>query len=52
MNNDDFFSQIDEPFETNLDEIKSEEQDENPFVQGLPSWDLEPPYETIRRNEK
>ena len=50
MNNDDFFTQIDEQFEENINMI--EEQEENPFVQGLPNWDLEPPYETIRRNEE
>lgn len=31
--------------------IEDEEEKTNQFVSGLPEWDLEPPYEIIRRRQ-
>lgn len=46
MENNEAFTFIDDK-----EEIKEEENIENPFVTGLPDWDLEPPYETIKRGD-
>lgn len=32
-------------------EVKLTEEKTNQFVNGLPDWDLEPPYEIIRRHQ-
>lgn len=32
-------------------DVKEEEDKTNQFVSGLPDWDLEPPYEIVRRNQ-
>lgn len=47
MENNEAFTFIED-----LEETKKEEENvENPFVTGLPDWDLEPPYETIKRGD-
>lgn len=50
MDNDNFFTLIDEQEEQNKEPQK--ETTENTFVTGLPDWDLEPPYKTIKRGEQ
>lgn len=54
MNNEDFFTKIEEPIETNINIINKAEvvEEENQFIKGLPDWDLEPPFETIRRDNE
>jgi len=37
------------PLESEIKNIKTDEQTTEDFVTGLPSWDLTPPYEIIRR---
>lgn len=50
MENNDFFTAIEE--ETKLNEKEqSESEIETPFIEGLPDWDLAPPYETIKRGD-
>ena len=50
MDNNDFFTVIEE--DTNSPEKEQIESIlENPFIEGLPDWDLAPPYETIKRGE-
>lgn len=49
MDNNNFFTPIEEQKEEPVQ--KKEENIENIFVTGLPDWDLEPPYETIKRGE-
>lgn len=51
MNNNEIFTDIEE--ENNKENIKQEEKEElNPFVVGLPNWDLEPLYEPIKRGKQ
>ena len=47
MENNEYFTFIEEDETTK----ENEDETENPFVAGLPSWDLEPPYETIKRGD-
>lgn len=49
MNDENFFTPIEEDDEKDSED--KEENIENIFVTGLPKWDLEPPYETIRRGD-
>lgn len=50
MDNNDFFTVIEE--DTNSPEKEQIESIlETPFIEGLPDWDLAPPYETIKRGE-
>lgn len=54
MNDEEIFKEIEE--ESNLEKIHldniEEQNTENPFVTGLPNWDLEPPYEPIKRGNQ
>ena len=49
--NDDTITYLDE--ENEIKPIKIEEESikiDNEFINGLPDWDLEPPYELIKRS--
>lgn len=51
MDNNDFFTEIEE--ENKKETIEQEKINNlNPFVTGLPNWDLEPLYEPIKRGKK
>ena len=53
MDNNNFFTNIEDEKENNLETIQEEEKSNlNPFVTGLPNWDLEPLYETIKRGNQ
>lgn len=38
--------------ENKYNESSEEKKYETPFVTGLPTWDLNPPYEVMKRGEK
>lgn len=50
MKDEEVFTKIEDDINTSnkVEETKLE----NPFVTGLPNWDLEPPFETIKRGKK
>ena len=52
--NDDVITYIDdsEPLKNEINNQKKEEipENNNEFIKGLPDWDLEPPYELIKRS--
>ena len=55
-NNENVFEYLTEdniiPIEKTVsDEVKLTEEKANQFVNGLPDWDLEPPYEIVRRHQ-
>lgn len=39
------------PIEGDIKEEEGMQEKTNQFVSGLPQWDLEPPYEIIRRRQ-
>ena len=52
MNNTDLFTNDEDIFNTQESTEVIEETnvtDDNRFINGLPSWDLLPPYETVNR---
>ena len=50
MENEEVFTQIEKSeSENKLKETSEEINYETPFVTSLPSWDLAPPYEVIKR---
>ena len=56
MNNDDnVFEYLSNdniiPIDRDIKEEEDKEEKANQFVSGLPQWDLEPPYEIIRRRQ-
>lgn len=50
MDNSNFFTTIEEEKDLPKQE-QSESIIETPFIEGLPDWDLVPPYETIKRGD-
>ena len=52
MEKEQIFTPIKEISEEQISQEKEELKTENPFIIGLPQWDLEPPYETIQRGNK
>jgi len=55
MNEDNGFEYLSSDTKENLNFTNSETKppidDYREFVEGLPEWDLEPPYEIVRRNQ-
>ena len=53
QNTFEYIKPIQEPQEENINITTKEQENEKQlaedFVTGLPSWDLEPPYEVVRR---
>ena len=52
MEKDEIFTPIEEMPKETISKEQEEQKTENPFIIGLPQWDLEPPYETIQRGNK
>lgn len=52
MEQEEIFIPIEETEQEKISAEKEELKTENPFIIGLPQWDLEPPYETIQRGNK
>lgn len=55
MNEDNAFEYLSDDIPENTNLINSDNKpsinDYHEFVEGLPEWDLEPPYEIVRRNQ-
>lgn len=55
MNEDNTFEYLSDDIPNNLNtensNINQTINDYHEFVEGLPEWDLEPPYEIVRRNQ-
>ena len=52
MEKDEIFTPIEEVEQETTSKEPEETETTNPFIIGLPQWDLEPPYETIQRGNK
>lgn len=53
MEKKEIFTKIEKPESEDNSNEKSEETNyETPFVTGLPTWDLNPPYEVMKRGER
>lgn len=50
MDNKEYFTEIEETIKQ--DNIELNKEDDNSFIKELPDWDLEPPYDPIKRENK